>query len=58
MTENDFYSLVGFHCEYLKNQNLGNLVFYIKQHVWADAVLKSGCVKFLNLLTLTEMGSV
>ena len=58
MTENDFYSLVGFHCEYLKNQNLGNLVFYIKQHVWADAVLKSGCVQFLNLLAWTEMGSV
>ena len=57
-TENDFYSLVGFYCEYLRTQILGNLVFYIKQHVWADAVLKSGCVQFLNLLTLTEMGSV
>ena len=56
--ENDFYSLFGFHCEYLRTQNLGNLVFYIKQHVWADTVLKSGCVQFLNLLTLTEMGSV
>ena len=55
---NDFYSLVGFHCEYLRTQILGNLVFYIKQHVWADTVLKSGCVQFLNLLTLTEMGSV
>ena len=41
--ENDFYSLVGFHCEYLRTQNLGNLVFYIKQHVSADTVLKSGC---------------
>ena len=41
--ENDFYSLVSFHCEYLRTQNLGNLVFYIKQHVWADTVLKSGC---------------
>ena len=56
--ENDFHSLVGFHCEYLRTQTLENLVFYIKQHVWADAVLKSGCVQFLNLLTLTEMGSV
>ena len=56
--ENDFYSLVGFHCEYLKTQKLGNLVFYIKQHLCADTVLRSGCVKFLNSLTLTEMGSV
>ena len=56
--ENVFYSLVGFHCEYLRTQNLGNLIFHIKQHVWADTVLKSGCVQFLNLLTLTKMGSV
>ena len=56
--ENDFYSLVGFHCEYLRTQKLGNLVFYIKQHVWAGTFLKSGCVQFLNLLTLTEMHSV
>ena len=55
---NDFYSLVGFHCEYLRTQKLENSVFYIKQHLWADTVLKSGCVQFLNLLTLTEMGSV
>ena len=41
--ENDFYSLVGFHCEYLRTQKLGNFVFYIKQYVWADTVLKSGC---------------
>ena len=26
--ENDFYSLVGFHCEYLRNQKLGNVAFY------------------------------
>ena len=55
--ENDFYSIVGFHCEYLGTQTLENLVFYMKQQVWADTVLKSGCVKFLNLLTLTETGS-
>ena len=30
-TESDFYSLVGFHCEYLRTQKLGNLVFHIKQ---------------------------
>ena len=42
-TENDFYSFVGFHCEYLRTQNLRNLVFYIKQQVWADTVLKIGC---------------
>ena len=41
--ENDFYALVGFHCEYLRTQKLGNFVFYIKQYVWADTVLKSGC---------------
>ena len=57
-TENDFYSLVGFHCEYLRTQNLGNIFFYIKQYIWADTVLKSGCVQFLNWLTLTEMHSV
>ena len=56
--ENGFYSLVGFHCEYLRTQKLENLVFYIKQHVWADTILKSGCVQFLNSLTLREMGSV
>ena len=56
--ENDFYSLAGFHCEYLRTQNLGNLVFYIKQHVSGETVLKSGCVQFLNLLAWTEMGSV
>ena len=56
--ENVFYSLVGFDCEYLRTQKLGNLVFYIKQHIWADTVLKSGCVQFLNSLTLREMGSV
>ena len=41
--ENDFYSLVGFHCEYLRTQKLGNLVFYIKQHVLAGTVLKRRC---------------
>ena len=41
--ENDFYSLVGFYWEYLKTQKLANFVFYIKQYVWADTVLKSGC---------------
>ena len=41
-TENDFYSLVGFHCEHLRTQKLGNFVFYIKQYVWGDTVLKSG----------------
>ena len=56
--ENDFYSVFGFRCKYLRTQNLGNLVFYIKQHVGADTVLKSGCVQFLNLFTLREMGSV
>ena len=56
--ENDFYSLVGFHCEYLSTQKLENLVFYIKQHVWPDTVLKSGCVQFSNSHTLTEIGSV
>ena len=56
--ENDFYSLVGFHYEYLRAQELGNLFFYIKQHVWADTVLKSGSVKFLNSLTLRKTGSV
>ena len=55
--KNDFYSLVGFHCEYLRTQKLGNLVFYIKQQVWADTVLKSRCVQFSNLLTLREMSS-
>ena len=56
--ENDFYSLVGFHCEYLRTQKLENLAFYIKQHIWADTVLKNGCVQFLNSLTLRKMGSV
>ena len=41
--ENDFYSLVGFHCEYVGTQKLENFVFYTKQHAWADTVLKSGC---------------
>ena len=48
VTRCNFYSLVCFHWEYLRNQ---------KQHVRADTVLKSGCVQFLNLLTLTKMGS-
>ena len=26
--ENDFYSLAGFHCEYLRTQKLGNVAFY------------------------------
>ena len=56
--ENDFCSIFGFHCEYLRTEKLGNLIFDIKQYVSADKVLKSGCVQFLNLLTLTEMGSV
>ena len=55
--ENDIYSLVGFHWEYLRTQKLGNLVFHIKRHLCADTVLRSGCVKFLNSLTLTERGS-
>ena len=55
--ENGIYSLVGFHWEYLKTQKLGNFVFYIKRHLCADTVLRSGCVKFLNSLTLTGMGS-
>ena len=41
--ENDFYSLVGFHYKYLRTQKLGNFDFYIKQYVWADTILKSGC---------------
>ena len=41
--ENDFHSVFGFHCEYLRTQILGNLIFYIKQHVWADTGLKNGC---------------
>ena len=41
--ENDFYSLVGFHCEYLRTQKLASFVFYIKEYVWTDTVLKSGC---------------
>ena len=41
--ENDFYSLVGFHCEYLRTQKLENFVFYVKQYVWGDTGLKSGC---------------
>ena len=57
-TENGFYSVFGFHCEYFRAQKLGNLVFYIKQHVWADTVLKNGCVQFLNSLTLNKTGSV
>ena len=52
--KNDFYSLVGVHYEYLRTHKLGNCVFYIKQHVWADTVLKSLCVEFLNSLTLRE----
>ena len=56
--ENDFDSLVGIHCKYLRTQKLGNLVFCIKQHVWADTVLNSQRVLFWNLLTLTEMHSV
>ena len=56
--ENDFYSLVGIHWEYLRTQELGNLVFYIKKNVWANTVLISGCVQFLNSLTLRDMGSV
>ena len=56
--ENDFYSLVGFDYEYFRTQKFGNLVFYIKQHISADTVLESGCVQFLNSLTLRETGSV
>ena len=39
----DDFSLVGFYCEYLRTQKLGNFVFYIKQYVWADTILKSWC---------------
>ena len=54
----DFYSLAGVHCEYLRTHKLGSCVFYIKQHVWADTVLKSPCVEFLNSLSLRDMGSL
>ena len=53
--ENDFYSLFGFHREYLRTQTLESFVFFIKQHVWADTGLKTGCVQFFNLLTLIDM---
>ena len=53
--ENDFYSLVGFHCEYLRTQKLGNLVFYIKQYLWTDTVLKNGCGHSEILLSVIEI---
>ena len=53
--ENDFYSIVGFHCEYLRTQKLGNFVFYIQQHVWADTILKSGCGHCEILHSLIEV---
>ena len=53
--ENVFYSLVGFHCEYLGAQKPGNFVFYIKQYVWADTVLKIGCGNSEVLRRLIEI---
>ena len=53
--ENGFYSLVGFHCEYLRIRKLKNFVFHIKRHVWADTVLKSGCGHSENLRSVTEI---
>ena len=53
--ENDFYSLVGFHCEYLRTQKLGSFVFYIKECAWADTVLESGCGHSEILLSVIEI---
>ena len=53
--ENVFYSLVGFHCEYFGAQKPGNFVFYIKQHVSADTVLKIGCGNSEVLRRLIEI---
>ena len=53
--ENGFYSLVCCHWEYLRTQNLGNFVFYIKPHVWADTVLKRGCGRSEILRSVIEI---
>ena len=53
--ENDFYSLFGFHCEYLRTQNLGSFVFYIKECALADTVLESGCGHSEILLSVIEI---
>ena len=50
--ENGLQSIVCFHCEYLRTQKFENFAFYLKQHVWADPVLKSGCGQFFNLVSL------
>ena len=49
------YSLVGFHCEYLRTQKLGSFVFYIKECAWADTVLENGCGHSEILLSVIEI---
>ena len=53
--ENCFCWLVCFHYQYFRTQKLKNVVFQIKQHVWADTVLKRGCIHTETLLS--EIGT-
>ena len=49
--ENGFYWLVCFHYEYFRTQKLKNVVFQINWHVWANTVLKCGCIHTETLLS-------
>ena len=42
--ENDFYSLAGFHCEYLRTQKLGNVAFYKTTRLSRRSFWKVGVV--------------
>ena len=53
--ENGFDWLVCFHYEYFRTQKLKNVVFQIKRHVWANTVLKRGCIHAETLLS--EIGT-
>ena len=54
--ENGFYWLFFCHYEYFKTQKLENVVFQVERHVWADAVLKRGCIHTENLLSEIDVG--
>ena len=49
--ENGFYWLVCFDYEYFRTQKLKNVVFQINWHVWANTVLKRGCIHTETLLS-------
>ena len=54
--ENGFYWLVCFHYEYFRTQKLKNVVFQIKWHVWANTVLKRGCIHTETLASVIGTG--